>query len=888
MATDTTIDYSTYNPLKRFRTYSYYHVLMATDSTTFVDELNQKTNRDVDFFMHPDLRMNEPTKYEKRFSAQLTEKQNRYVIIANTSTDANIIINSVEVHNLIGGTVMEDGNNITSIFGDTLTMNIVEPFGSRFVEFILAACNALGPIKADGKPKGIDQGQVILVLKTIFVGHDESGEIHIVSDYSAYPFMIQDLSFSFSVSGTSYVLTGLPLSYGFAQIPANASVKNIPNIKAKGTFASFIEEFNRLLEENRISDQQASKKDPRPILPIRKIVIDEKSGYGDAAYQLIKGISNANKDGSPESGSIPVDCLSSISSIILHVCGLCEKMQKDQQPVFKDNDVTTTVYSPLVTSDVTQVESKGDIITTFTYTIKRREQKVFKDAASLTKAREDSSTSAAASPETAEGITKKLQEFIQKQKEFNNLMEYDYTFSGKNVDLINMNMLFEFGLGALYNNVTPDQPINQKTQINGVTPKAAQNGTNSVSSSSPPRGLIAYQNSMPLADPAAYDNFQKLLRRYASFETLTAEIEIMGNPRFLAESTGLKKSTGSKASDEDKKAAYIMTSPFFIKINVFMPKINPATGMVDFKDGNYGTDVDKGFRNPFWYDGLFTVHEITNVFENGKFTQKLVLFQTITDGSASSSYVLASDLPGAVEDNGDTRPAEVAGKVASKQKVTTKSECHTRTEHTVPDGTDGGTGSINVKAFLKTIRVCEGTFPSNGTLDDNGYRRIVNGHPVPDSGAYHSFFIQNQAAFSANNINTTSSGVKYRYFKNYTNHPRFFVTLKPHGLLDPFNSFENPTSAAGAYQIVTTTWDRLVKTHKFTDFTPATQDRAAVALLESRKVLNLVKNGKIRDAILTLQKEWASLGPYYGQSYICPDNIIRLFVVNGGTENQLK
>ena len=92
-------------------------------------------------------------------------------------------------------------------------------------------------------------------------------------------------------------------------------------------------------------------------------------------------------------------------------------------------------------------------------------------------------------------------------------------------------------------------------------------------------------------------------------------------------------------------------------------------------------------------------------------------------------------------------------------------------------------------------------------------------------------------------------------FASFVDHPRIVVTKGQY-----------TSSAAGAYQFLSRTWDGLVKQYGFTDFSPKTQDLAAVALILGRKALADVIEGRLEQAIKKCALEWASL-PFspYGQ-----------------------
>jgi len=121
----------------------------------------------------------------------------------------------------------------------------------------------------------------------------------------------------------------------------------------------------------------------------------------------------------------------------------------------------------------------------------------------------------------------------------------------------------------------------------------------------------------------------------------------------------------------------------------------------------------------------------------------------------------------------------------------------------------------NVKAFLALIRFTEGA----------GYRTLFGG------GTFGSF----------------------------DDHPRTAVTKMLGG--KPITS-----TAAGAYQFLSRTWDECVVACSLDDFSPLSQDIAALYLIERRRALEAVLEGDWKTALERCNREWASLpGSPYGQ-----------------------
>jgi muramidase (phage lysozyme) len=123
----------------------------------------------------------------------------------------------------------------------------------------------------------------------------------------------------------------------------------------------------------------------------------------------------------------------------------------------------------------------------------------------------------------------------------------------------------------------------------------------------------------------------------------------------------------------------------------------------------------------------------------------------------------------------------------------------------------------NTKAFLWTIRISE------GTAGADGYRMLVGGS----------------------------------LFDSYADHPRVLIDLPNLGI---------KSSAAGAYQILRRTWDGVAGKLGLTDFSPESQDAAAIALIKQRGGWADMRAGRFASAIDKCRKEWASLpGAGYGQ-----------------------
>jgi muramidase (phage lysozyme) len=159
--------------------------------------------------------------------------------------------------------------------------------------------------------------------------------------------------------------------------------------------------------------------------------------------------------------------------------------------------------------------------------------------------------------------------------------------------------------------------------------------------------------------------------------------------------------------------------------------------------------------------------------------------------------------------------------------------------------------SANLRAFLFLVRWAE------GTSDDNGYRALY-GHLRE----------------------------RPKLFDGWADHPR--------------QAFKTPwgwTSAAGAFQFMakvegkvqTDTWDRAKHALGLPDFSPESQNKAALWLIEKRGALPAVEAGDLEQALARCSWEWASLpaGPgkpgRYGQPTRSFESCLVIFERAGGT-----
>jgi len=135
----------------------------------------------------------------------------------------------------------------------------------------------------------------------------------------------------------------------------------------------------------------------------------------------------------------------------------------------------------------------------------------------------------------------------------------------------------------------------------------------------------------------------------------------------------------------------------------------------------------------------------------------------------------------------------------------------------------------------------------------------------------------------------SAEGVKHGYNTMFGNERLSDLSKHP-GILKEFTQTDgkkNKTSAAGRYQFLEPTWNGLAKQLGLKDFSPKSQDIAAVALLAQNGALPHVLKGDIPTAVKKSGGTWASL-PSAPDSYKQPKKTWSDIGMSGSTFDRVK
>lgn len=187
-------------------------------------------------------------------------------------------------------------------------------------------------------------------------------------------------------------------------------------------------------------------------------------------------------------------------------------------------------------------------------------------------------------------------------------------------------------------------------------------------------------------------------------------------------------------------------------------------------------------------------------------------------------------------------------------------------------------GAVGIGLFLMsraTGLTGESLNPTGIVANDNvnALLEIIKKHE--SGGRYNATYADSQTGFHITDFSAHPAALGWPGMQLSDD------TCRAAGLNPPCRS-----TAAGAYQFTFPTWRDLVARHGFPDFSPASQDAAAYALLDQIGAVEAVQVGDIETALRLASPRWASL-PFStsGQPKASLPAVLAEFATFGGTAN---
>lgn len=683
----------TFNPLHEYRDYTPHYALLAAKHTgvwmPFFQADDKKSADDLmKKYSHPS------GGYETRYSTQELYGT-EYVVIFNSTTDAEFYIDKLTLTSIIQSqnSHMKAGTTINSA-GVNMEMKIIEPYTVDFISsFQMAAQNL-----------GIDSLiDLSFLLKIYFIGYKDDDNVDIISYVSPITFQISQVVMALTEAGAEYTIKCIP-DNNFGNIPKFNTI-GAATLPLSTNLKEAIENLNIYLSQQD-DTAYADTKDTNHKYVAHRVCLDPD--YEDPRYKL----NNVSSDNSNQYMGIhektPIQFVAGktdkVATAIQSIMSMCTAVSED---LVAGQSVTggakldigdgSGKSSTFKISSYRHVAENGDE-TIYHYIFKQviatnagvaggnSEVDVLNDS-DIAKGNSEASRVIADALNTDKNnpINKpvlKVQDYVKKIEEdaIENAgyMEFDYIYTGKNVDILLFQMVIPWASAAapfaLYlptsantsseqlekvsNQQDPKKAAqNKKTAQNEITEIAVYNANSGQVSTRTSMGPLIVDPSGVATGAASSVDFYRCrmaLSKYISQTQPAAALEIFGNPLLLNNMIQVPSTffdiqaqphPMSKVMDNLKErnkqggiAGFTKYMPV-VKINVRAPKpIRLQGGVYNSGVDIDGTPVDVDYENKFstkfWNDGLFAVAEIDHVFDRNKFTQKMkLIYQSNDDGT---------------------------------------------------------------------------------------------------------------------------------------------------------------------------------------------------------------------------------------------------------------
>jgi len=609
------------NPLASYRSYSYYHVLAICDCTETADNLALVTEEQQ--WRHPTEDQvsdkNVFARYGKyspkeikllKESAQ-TGTVGNYCILIDGASDADVTITNFQYSAVtIAAATEYDRATSVAIEG---TIKLSEPRGVSFLNTIVEGCQALS----------IDSAQAIFVLKTFFVGHAQDEETlqdipREIVDVAPTQMMLYDVRGSFTESGGEYVIKFATPYNGIARLPQYSRSAEAFSVKAGTTLKSTTTNLearinanykrlygcvqNTLANLSTISNAESINERISEV----KYVIDLDPVYMSDLYTITSQAPEQKDEPACDSpGQIAVNAGLSIEDAIHLMMARCQKVQDEMGNAQQPNQPPGPKYTYKIESAYRSypVQSSGNkrVEYVVTYTIKRFLE-----------------------PKSINFLEELVTGTIPNETLLNNLIVFDYIYTGRNIDVLELDIKLNMGLqyltiATMSNSTkgTNQYVSNRQTQIaddpgyiDRFTPKAQIPIFFSTDVQSP---LFKNMQDTSSAIQAAYT-----MSKHASLEVSDASVTIAGNTLLLnaTNAAGARRPTNASPQPFSEFASY----PTIAQIKIRMPSNNDDIALMSAQTSN-GESAD--YAKDYWFTGYYYVYGIEHIFDNGVFKQEL-------------------------------------------------------------------------------------------------------------------------------------------------------------------------------------------------------------------------------------------------------------------------
>lgn len=632
----------TRNPLHQYSSYSYRHILIVADSTEVAEEIDtdstyyQITNGDI---------TREDT-VEKR--------KGNFVVLINGFIDADLVIENLQTQSIITPSI-PGKTAAPSSFAIEGEMSILEPRGTHMFSTLQEIYGRLGT-----GPSGC-----CFILKTFFIGHLGDGSPdEYITNIKPIMFTPYDITAEFSHTGAEYAMRFFPMQNGASKLPTFAR-KETTSLKA----STIGEAFDKLQKKLNKQSEDYYEKVTEAGFEGRKFryefAVDD--AYRDYPLNNVKhsAVSSwgSSADFSFGKDAVPEQIIESIMKASRRVMAEAQgkvEVLEEIEGLYKEG-----AYGKYIElHDVDKEKKLEEQLYSTTPGSNESPKFIFKITSTIVSSKDECTLFFRVNRmELPTGTKEQVFSGNILEKYGDQVLEFDYIFSGNNTDIIEFNMKMNMGmhfLQSLY--PAPTLPTIEEYDSKCLSQKYKQAVQNHNQLSNKPLDkqilmppLRSRANSVTHAKESQETlDYYALMNKWAGLEMANGQMRIIGNP-ILYNDLNLIPSeiqTGqinSLKSNGDYPSIFPRWTsvPGLLKVNIFTP--NPYYGT-----DNLYEETDEPYVQ-FWYRGYYFVHKVNNIFSEGTFEQELYF----------APLPVESDLP--VSDEDEDSDEEKCVKVGKNQ-----------------------------------------------------------------------------------------------------------------------------------------------------------------------------------------------------------------------------
>lgn len=800
------------NPLARFKSYSYYHILVMCDSTETAQELATTAGNDPDVWKHPDMLTIASGGLEHASDlgmyAPKTSPSGRgqYCVLINGATDARVVITKTEFSTLAAaGAVNNDGFTSLAVEG---TMDISEPRGVTFLDVMTRCCAALGK----------DAAHVVYSLKTIFVGHADGDTTDIISNVAPLSFILTDASGKFSELGANYNFEFVCVTNGITRMPQYDKMVRTNNIMGVDLTdacqrlqtevnAAYARMYGCVFGQVALSEEDLGYSGGELTDHLRPVeyVIELHELYQKPDYKLTPNSQQEGETGQcGEPGRISMGRDTSLESALHVLMQNCTRVEQDSvEGVAYPVTINGRTIPP---GTRMQYKIRTELITTSSadgnpssYTVKYI-------------------INPFPMPRTFLGMDQDTVENFIKP----NTIEFDYIYTGKNIDILDFEMNVNMGLAYLqiatltntFKNQGEDlaasvtlaeaeQVAQTKERMNAERNKSAQVDIPVFFSTNINLPYKRTTTTAGLTASTLYD-----MKKHSSVEVQDVAMTITGNLTLLDSAVGSTHNSPDVKPDTTDWGAI----PGFAKVNIRMPANSDDVGLFE---GRYG----ESFTKDFWFQGYYYILGIDHVFQDGDFYQKLEMIG-LPD----------PDIMKSLGANHKSNDKSMSARI--EECYDNKSAC------------DGEQQAGNSRSNYDVTTINRAPAFGQGKLPANDIDKAVHNADVENISGWHNMDPKNQSM-----IKRVTAGDKIP-LSTYVG----IMTIESNGR--PLATSQ--TGAKGLFQFTQGTWNETMPNHRV-PANPDPRNDPELNTIAAKKYLNRVSN-----TVGSVEPTWLYMGHNLG------------------------